>query len=209
MPVRKTSQRTKTTVRHLVNSSKVGRVVECESNLERDLALLLEFSTNVVSFEEQPLRLTIPASPKSFQTTPDFSVLLDTRETELLEVKYQSQANKHAERLEVIKRHLATQGMVYRVMTEKSIRASRMVLHNCQYLKSFKKLDGVTLDQLKALAPKHPIRLDQLIEQVGSDTAIQIIAHQLVFFDYDTPLNPKTILRPSLPGDFVALYLNS
>lgn len=58
---RKVVTRSKMTHRYLVISPKNKRTVECESGLERDFALLLEYSRNVRSYYEQPRKFRIPA----------------------------------------------------------------------------------------------------------------------------------------------------
>lgn len=87
MPVRNVSKRTMNTVRYLVPSAKNNRVVHCESTLERDMALRLEFAPNVVAYEEQPERFRIPFEPKSYSTIPDFKVTLDTGEVDISSVE--------------------------------------------------------------------------------------------------------------------------
>lgn len=58
-PVRKTVTDRQQTTRYLTHSLKNNRTIGSESGLERDMTLLLEFSTGVLSYLEQPERFTI------------------------------------------------------------------------------------------------------------------------------------------------------
>lgn len=203
MPVRSVIKRTKTSVRHGVASYKNSRRIGCESNLERDLALLLEFSPNIVTFEEQPQRFLIPGIPASFHTTPDFAVTLDTGEIIMVEVKYMRKAIELSDRHEQIAEHLSGLGFRYFVLTERHIRFSQTVLDNCLYLKGFKSRKYHAVAELRDLVPTRELTLSELIESVGDETiAAGLIAHQLVHHDFNKNLGPKSLLRPARENDF-------
>lgn len=207
MPIRNVTQRTRTTVRYKVPSPKNGRVIAGESGLERDLILRLEFAPNVVAFEEQPARFKIPGTPKDFHTTPDIAVTLDSGEIHYVEVKYARTAKKHSEKLNAIRKHLASKDIEYRVMTELNIRRSQAVLDNCLYLTGFKGQSIGRLSELRKLIPEYSTTVQELSRKAGSVFPVmEMIAHQLVFFDFNQPLRVDSRIRPLLKGDYGDFY---
>lgn len=206
MPIRDVTKRTKNTVRYLVPSPKNGRVIQCESTLERDMILRLEFAPNVVSFEEQATRIRVPFLPKSFNTIPDFEVVLDTGEIIYIEVKYKNAVMKRIDRLSAAAKHLEDIGFEYHVMTEKEIRPCQTMLHNLLYLKPFKERSANSIEDLKAAAPRKPTTFAQLAERLGKNTVVEMIAHQLVFIDLYQLIQSNSVIRPISDGDYDYLY---
>ena len=67
-------------------SLKMGRMVNYESLLERDLIYLLDFESSVINFEEQPLSIQINSGGRRQSYTPDFHIVTPNS-TSLIEVK--------------------------------------------------------------------------------------------------------------------------
>jgi hypothetical protein len=203
MPVRNVVLRTKTTTRYIVPSYKNGRDIQCESGLERDLMLLLEFSPQVVRYEEQPQVFRIHAEPKYFNATPDVKVSLDSNESNFLEVKYERKAQKLAEKHQQIAGHLKSMGYRYQVVTEKHIRPSQIVLDNCLILNGYRTQIQRSKDEMSNYVPGGTFTLRELIEKLGdSQLAMTLIAQQLIYHDFTKILSQKSELRASEPGDF-------
>ena len=68
-------------------SLKLGRMVACESLLEGDLVILLEFSPGVLSYQEQPARIEYWDGERMREYFPDFEVCLSDGTQAHLEVK--------------------------------------------------------------------------------------------------------------------------
>lgn len=68
------------TVRGQFPSKKMQRMIAWESQLEKRACYLFEFSSNIISFREQPEQLCIPYIDKIKRYTPDFEVILNTGE---------------------------------------------------------------------------------------------------------------------------------
>jgi hypothetical protein len=74
-------------------SLKMGRLVWWESQIERDYIYLLEFDPAVISYEEQPLRISYYLNGKERHYTPDFLVKR-TDKSLIIEVKQEEEAQK-------------------------------------------------------------------------------------------------------------------
>lgn len=73
-------------------SIKLGRTVYCESGLELDYAFLLDADHgNVLSFQEQPVKIRYHLHGKSHTYTPDFLVIRPDKK-QVVEVKPESKA---------------------------------------------------------------------------------------------------------------------
>jgi len=206
MPVRTVTQRTKTTCRYLIFSLKNDRVIACESKLERDMALRLEFAPNVLAYEEQPVTFVIPDDP-DFKTTPDFKVVLDTGELEYIEVKYEKHRQANLSRLRTVTRHLKGEGITYRVMTENDIRWPQVLIDNLLFLRWFRKVDDAEMQRFVRLMPESPVSFQELAGILGSnEAATKAIATQSIFHDFSQPIRKTSMLRPVEPADFDYLY---
>jgi hypothetical protein len=74
MPVRKVSNRGGNTIGHFP-SLKMGRMIDYESLIERDLIYLLEFEQDVTWYAEQPLTIPYHYEEKERDYTPDFHIV--------------------------------------------------------------------------------------------------------------------------------------
>lgn len=124
MRVRKFTNRGSTTkVIGKFPSIKLNRTVWWESQIERDYIYLLEFDTDVVFYQEQPLRIeyVCDGSPHCF--TPDFLVQRMSK-TQIVEVKSEEQSSKEGNT--VLHRSAASacrqQGYEFMVVTDAMIR---------------------------------------------------------------------------------------
>jgi len=104
-----------------VASLKMDRVVQCESLLEAEVALLLDASPNVEEFAEQALRVNYLVEGEWRTHVPDFAVLC-RNELSFCEVKYGAKVDAEAiEREQRLKPVLASIGAGYRTLTESQI----------------------------------------------------------------------------------------
>lgn len=206
---RKIDSRSATTNRSRIPSAKNGRLVLVESMLERDMALRLEFALPVLFYKEQPRTFKVNLDGKIIRATPDFEVGWDTEDTEYVEVKYarKTRQDKTAKRLSAVKRHIEAMGSNYEVMTEKKIRSSKQVLQNCMYLNPFKWRSRNRVEDLKSQIPSGPMSFSDWAEKNQSaQVVVEMMAHQLVFFDFYQGITPETVIRPIEEGDFGYMY---
>jgi hypothetical protein len=125
------------------------------------------------------------------------------------EIKYEENSKEPdvAERLAATRAHLAEEGFQFFVDTEINIRKNVRTIQNLEVLRRFKHRSV----DVKALAKKIPRSLstvEQLVHDVGdNNTAIAMIAWQLVHCDYSLPLNNQTHLRAMEDNDHAFLYI--
>jgi hypothetical protein len=130
-------------------SLKLDRLVAYESTLERDLFTLIEFDPNVISYEEQPVRIdiTLP-SGRASRYTPDVRIDFAVNPVDggplsatLVEVKYRGDLAKDVPALRLRMRagcdYARQQGWKFRVVTERHIRTP--LLANARFLLGFRK----------------------------------------------------------------------
>lgn len=122
-----------TTIYHF--SHKLGRQVWCESNLEWNVAILLDHDPHVIDFCEQ----TKPKElEKDITWTPDFVVLYDTGQIQVLEIKYQIDlfSEKHesyVEKYDKTEKICKENGFEFLVISDKTVHKSSR-LENCRKL---------------------------------------------------------------------------
>lgn len=104
-----------------LTSIKMERVIQCESLLEADVALLLDASSNVHEFAEQALRINYLVDGMWRTHIPDFAVLC-SGELSFCEVKYAAKVDAEAiEREQYLRPVLAGIGVSYRMQTERQV----------------------------------------------------------------------------------------
>lgn len=76
-----------TAIKSRYPSTTLGRMVDCESTIERSTAQVLEFATSVVTYQEQPLTIDYLDGDKLRKYTPDFRAELSDGRTLIIECK--------------------------------------------------------------------------------------------------------------------------
>lgn len=133
MPVRRIPiSRTSLTGRHAMGPGRDS--VGFESSLERDLAELMHFASNVTHIEEQPVRIYyIDEEGRNHYYTPDFLIQRDNAPPLLIEVKLQKFLTPDLDtKLNAAKQYAENLGWVFEVWTEREIRTPR--LKNIRFL---------------------------------------------------------------------------
>jgi hypothetical protein len=144
------------TVTGLKVSRRVGRMIEFESPLERDLISILEFGPIVDAFEEQPITVRwVDGSGKEHTYTPDFLIRFrgqpflrkgSTAKPWLVEVKPQkrlaTQWDELRDRLRAAVAEASRRGWLFRILTDRDIRTP--YLRNIAFLQCAK---GVDVDE--------------------------------------------------------------
>lgn len=115
-------------------STKNGRMLGFESLLEKDLFVLLEYDDEVLSFEEQPVR--IPLSGKGRSYVPDVLIHFrqkpssKVRKPSLTEVKvaedFKKNKAKYANKFAAAKRWASGKDWVFQTRSDRDIRGPRL-----------------------------------------------------------------------------------
>ena len=110
-------------------SRKMGRMIQWESQLERDAILLLEYSSGILAYQEQPRKIIYVIDDKIKTYFPDFEVLHIDRRQGYIEVKPHEIARRpdQVERFTRITDKFADEGSYFMVLTEKNIRKEHLL----------------------------------------------------------------------------------
>lgn len=151
MPVRKITNAGGMKLVSKFPSVKLGKVVRCESPLERDYVYLLEYG-KAQFYEEQPLRIRYYLNDERRRYTPDFLVQVDDKKM-LVEVKPEHVASqdKYQTLFGIISQICRQEGYVFIVVTEKMIRVQPR-LNNIKILYRCAKVPLLTKYQLEYYA---------------------------------------------------------
>jgi hypothetical protein len=129
-----------------------GGMAGFESSLERDLLILLDFDPDVLSYEEQPVRIDyLDAEGRLRHYTPDVlvrwrgdAVPSRDRAPLLVEVKYRTDLKANGAvlkpRLKAARGYAHERGWTFRILTEVEIRTP--YLSNARFLDSYRRLNG-------------------------------------------------------------------
>lgn len=117
-------------------SYKNNKQLAFESILERDFFMLLEFDKNVISYEEQPLKINYKLKAKDTRYTPDVLVKYKDISKKIFEVKYQSDLDsdpKLQHKISILKEEIARQmSLSFETFTDGQI--DQIYLKNCVFL---------------------------------------------------------------------------
>lgn len=116
-------------------SVKLGRVVQCESELEREAALLLDFIPTVRAYGEQPVRINYLADGEWRSHIPDFAVLVENQIT-FVEIKFVKDVDAQVEsRTRLLEKRLGSLGAIYCLATEHHLRQASHVQNAVRVLR--------------------------------------------------------------------------
>lgn len=135
MPVRKIKKSYISCVGYF-KSYKNNKQLAFESILERDYFMLLEFEQDVVSYEEQPLKIKYNLKAKNTRYTPDVLVSYQDGSKKIFEVKYQSDIDsdtKLQHKISILKEEIARQMFIpFETFTDAQI--DQIYFKNCVFL---------------------------------------------------------------------------
>ena len=108
-------------------SKKCRRIIELESVLEYDRAILLEMDPDVLAFQEQPFRIDYADQGKIHKIFPDFLVERRNGLLTVEEVKPEAKASlpEFSRRFSIERVLVAKRGYSFSVLTENEIRTDR------------------------------------------------------------------------------------
>ncbi len=206
-----------------IASAKLGRPAEFESTLERDLLTLLEFDSQVLGYEEQPVTIGYTAPDGSSRSyTPDVLVAYrgslvrrDPKRIELVEVKYRTDLFADWPRLKPKLRagraYSRERGWRFRILTEHEIRTP--YLQNARFLLGYRALavDRCDVETVtNALRRRPEVRIDQLLESISTDrwrraelipVLWHLVAAGALETDLGVPLTMHTVVRIGSEGE--------
>lgn len=193
-------------------SWKLGRMVDCESVLECDAALLLESSWGVVSYQEQPVRVRYWDGQQMRDYYPDFEVLLVDGSRFHLEVKDSRRLARLdvADKYRAIAEHYRTHlNLRFRIATETDIRREP-VIGNARRLARYRWRPGVELplaEKLARLLAKESLPLARIETELGTDIAWHLLAVGRLQCDLTSLINADTLVSLSEGGHHAAVLL--
>ena len=117
-------------------SIKNNRVIRLFSNLEYYNFLTVELEQSIVSFTEQPSKVTIYEDPELGSSVFDMYILRNTGIEEFWEVKYNSELNDRRSESQTNLQQLwcEEKGYIYRIRTEDDIILSPIYISNLSYI---------------------------------------------------------------------------
>ncbi len=120
---------------YAVPSEKKGKVeemVHCESGIERNYAYLLNFDPQVISYEEQPVKIAYIFEQKKHFYTPDFAVYWFQGPPSLVECKPASRLNdpENLRKWTAARLWCDLNGYTFLLVTDESLKKWKVVLDN-------------------------------------------------------------------------------
>jgi len=187
-------------------SVKLGRIVRCESPLERDYVYLLEYS-KAQFYEEQPLRIRYYLDGERRRYTPDFLVKTDDKKL-IVEVKPEHAVLKdeYQTLFGIVSQICRQEGYVFVVVTERMIRIQPR-LNNIKILYRCAKVPLHAKHQLECyffLKERSGVSVKDLAEFLGSrkieeplSVVYGLMYRGFVEFDLASPISLNSVI--SLP----------
>ncbi len=179
MPVRKIKKSYISCVGYF-KSYKNNKQLAFESILERDFFMLLEFDSDVVSFEEQPLKIKYKLKAKNTRYTPDVLVTYKDYSKKIFEVKYQNDIDsdpKLQHKISVLKEEIARQmSLPFETFTDAQI--DQIYFKNCVFLykNSFisesQTMTNKVLENINKLS--EPISIKSFLELLSTNQTEQL-----------------------------------
>ncbi len=121
---------------YAVPSLKLQRMVHCKGWIERDFAYLLEYDPLVVSYEEQPCKISYTVEQKMRFYIPDFAVHWHHQQSGLVECGPTSRLNdpENLRRWTAARLWCEQNGYTFMLVTDTALRACSTFLSNIKLL---------------------------------------------------------------------------
>ncbi|AWM78883.1 hypothetical protein DKL61_00040 [Gammaproteobacteria bacterium ESL0073] len=197
--VREPITRSRGKVRGQFPSTKMGRLIAWESQLERRACYLFEFCKAVEAFREQPIRLYIPFNEVIKRYTPDFELILQTGEIWYIEIK---PANKLLDLsllafYQAASKELVNKGYTFVIITDQELNhpiRERNLVRLRHYQDS--SLSRELINQTTYwLSQKADCNLAELAHYTGSyQQAYSLLAQGHLSFNLEQPLTEHTLI---------------
>lgn len=185
-------------VRGKFPSQKMGRMIQWESQLERDAVHLFEFSPGVLAYREQPFKTHYTLAGRTRRYTPDFELILANEERLLIEVKPEEKLRDDEERrrFERIREHFFEHGRSFRILTDIQIRQPEL-LYNLRMMMRYRSKPLTQFQQLRfaeRLTSRETISFDEVRILCGSCEAVWMLINEgLLICDLNVVVGIDTI----------------
>lgn len=170
------------------SSIKNGRSVWWESQLERDYIYLLEFDSDVISYQEQPLRLIYTKDDCIHRYTPDFLVIRRDGRKQLVEVKPEPKTltESFRELFRIVTTLSRREGYEFLVATDTTIRG-QPCLNNIKLLWRYSRTPIYPQHQIychEFLRQEGQVELFTFIQFLASKNITEEVAYALLYRGY-------------------------
>jgi hypothetical protein len=188
-------------------SIKNGRMVWWESQIERDYLYLLEIDPDVVSYEEQPLKIRYYLDGEPHLYTPDLRVIRRDKQ-QIVEVKDKKAAVRE-EYVELFRRVAPIcqdQGYEFVVVTDQDIRIQPK-LDNIKLICKYAKASVTSVHQIllySLFADMASLTLEEIIGGFASKGIPNSVVYALIYrgilsVDLMQPIGKTSVAQMSLP----------
>lgn len=182
-----------------IPSTKLARMVECESILEGDVALLLEYSPGVVSYQEQPALIQYWDGEQMRDYFPDFeAVLLDGSRIHIEAKHSRKLANpKVAKKYRDIAARYQATSIGFRIVTELDCQLEplRRNLRRLSYLRIKVTAEPLpTREVLSGLLGSTCTTLGSLETSLGAAVTWRLLAVGLLYCDLTAEITSATLV---------------
>ncbi len=192
-----------------IASDRQGRMVHCDSYLEKDFFIQLDFDPSVLAWRDHPFPIPYLYEGRVRTYTPD-AVVLRRKSSglvrQMVEVKstYLLAKPECARILEVGSRFCSMNGWEYRLVTEQEIRTD--LLENIKQVRRYRRQRPplrcllTVRESLNAKGGSAPIaQLAAVIERVSSEAnpipyIYALLYNKELFADLQSPLTPGTLV---------------
>jgi hypothetical protein len=209
VPVRKVSNRGGNIIGRFP-SFKLGRMVDFESLIERDLIFVLDFEPDVETFCEQPLTIEYQDEGKVRHYTPDFYVIKKGQHL-LIECKPEKfvQSAKNQRKFSAGQAWCATRGWAYQLVTDQSL-YSGYRLQNIKHLTQFARyaISPAMKQRIRAFlsVTSFPVTIAEVMFKIAphAPSSVQIplyhmaFHHELILPLDGAPLSPDSLIQLAL-----------
>jgi hypothetical protein len=217
-PARKISNRGTKKNTGLFPSLKNERSVAFESLIERDYIYLLEFDSNVIRYQEQPVTISFKFSNRTHNYTPDFLVQRKNK-IQLIEIKPKSKLEKLLSNELTIKKYEAATLYCksnnfdeFKIVTDEEIR-SGCILENIKTLFHYSRSHVPAADKIKIrneLMLNGPQKISDLLlkicDSIGCHSKyhsyiLSLLYHKEISTDLQSPINKISIIDIESRGE--------
>ena len=187
MPVRKIPIQSKSVAGRFF-SHKNNKLIDFESQLEKKCYLILEFDTNIVSYEPQPLKIE--------NYIPDILAYRANDIPLLIEVKYSDEAFNPDEKLkrkfDALNKYAKKNNLEFKIFTEQDIKEPYFSNINLIYNYAKISINNEIISNILKLIPKEGISIAQLLTKVNNEMNYLSHIYHLIFQKkLETNLNKK------------------
>ncbi|WP_456479215.1 TnsA endonuclease N-terminal domain-containing protein [Nautilia sp.] len=195
MPVRKIPIQSKSVAGRFF-SHKNNKLIDFESQLEKKCYLILEFDTNIVSYEPQPLKIE--------NYIPDILAYRANDIPLLIEVKYSDEAFNPDEKLkrkfDALNKYAKENNLEFKIFTEQDIKEPYFSNINLIYNYAKISINDEIISNILKLIPKEGISIAQLLTKVNNEMNYLSHIYHLIFqkkleTNFNKKLSQNSILR--------------